>query len=147
MAGGAMTSKRKRKTHLTLLIYVFLMLAGSAIWLKYTLRGDRTGHRHLVRRIASGAALGVELVAIGVAAEEGAVREAGERGGAGRGHRDNFAPIDVDEQQEKSVQLAADRLRAAEFGNSLCNAARLTATFCGPARGVAQTRSPPPYAT
>ena len=39
-----MTSKRKRKTHLTLLIYVFLMLAGSAIWLKYTLRGDRTGH-------------------------------------------------------------------------------------------------------
>ena len=74
-----MTSKRKRKTHLTLLIYIFLMLAGSAIWLN--------ARRHLVRGVAGGAALGIELVAISVAAEEGAVREAGERGGAGRGHR------------------------------------------------------------
>ena len=45
--------------------------------------------RHLVRRVAGGAALGVELIAIGVAAEEVSVREAGERGGAGRGHRDD----------------------------------------------------------
>ena len=32
-----------RKTHLLLLFFIFLMLAGSSVWLKYTLAGDRTG--------------------------------------------------------------------------------------------------------
>ena len=35
---------KKRKTHLTLLFWVFLMLFGSAVWLKFTLAGDTTGH-------------------------------------------------------------------------------------------------------
>ena len=34
----------KRKTHLLLLLWVFLLLFGSSIWLKFALQGDKTGH-------------------------------------------------------------------------------------------------------
>ena len=63
--------------------------------------GDGVGPRHLVRGIAGGAALGIELVAIGVAAEEVSVREAGERGGAGRGHRRDVAPTLTQQREEE----------------------------------------------
>jgi hypothetical protein len=36
-------TKNRNKCHHALLLYVFLMIAGSALWLKYALKGDRTG--------------------------------------------------------------------------------------------------------
>ena len=36
-------SRWKQKTHVTLLIYVFILVVGSAVWLKLALNGDHTG--------------------------------------------------------------------------------------------------------
>ena len=41
--GKAKYMKDKVKRHHALLFYIFLMIAGSALWLKYALKGDRTG--------------------------------------------------------------------------------------------------------
>ena len=39
------TRKRKRKTHVTLLVYIMTMLGGSSVWLKLMLKGGtRSGH-------------------------------------------------------------------------------------------------------
>ena len=70
-----------------------------------------------VRGIAGGAALGIELVAIGVAAESwrcGRQASGWRRARASR----QFCADRRRRRRKKSFELAAGRLRAAEFGNS-----------------------------